>query len=258
MKKYLTKGLIIGLLMISCNEQNIQVKKERLPRITFTTLDKENLLNTALDNFGLTKSGNSSGRMMSGLSEFKSDSILKVLQADSTNYTYTLYLKGDKKDVAFRNLVFQRAKNGFYGFVLEYSSSDAILNVASTTGYVKKYDLEGRLLQETSLKNAKLGRDSKIGRAQACFADVTVECIKYKFGGWDHSTGVPFNECEEYGYIITINCSGGSGGGTGSTNSPGTYIPDPNPSTVVGAGGAQVLEDRQVVELPTRLLGTHL
>jgi hypothetical protein len=240
MKRLLTISLLLGILLVSCNDQTTEFSKKKLPKIAYTSLDKEKLLSDAIGQIGLLETASTSGRIMSGLAEFKSDSIMKVLQADSSNYTYTLSLKSDKNETAFRNLVFQRVKNGYYGFVLEYSSSTEFLNIESFTGSVRKYDLEGKLLQEASLQNARLGKTSKSGRTSACFADVDVVCVREKFGGWDHNTGAPFNECEKYGYVITIDCWGGSGGGTGSTTGSGTYIPDPlgGPGTGGSTGGS--------------------
>ncbi|TRV69854.1 MAG: hypothetical protein EWV86_00415 [Microcystis panniformis Mp_MB_F_20051200_S9D] len=234
MKRLSAKSLILVVLFLAaCEEQYVSIKKEKLNKIEYTSLDRELKLSRAIEQIGLNKNGSSSGRLMSGLTEFKTDSILKVLQLDSSNYSYTIPIVEDASKKSFRNLIFKRVKDGFFAFVLEYVTDEAVINFQSFSGEVKRYDLEGLLLDEAHLSKVKLTNTS--GRTMACFADVTVECVKEVFGGWDHSTGKPFNECEEWATVITIDCSGGSGGGgsSGGWSNPGTYVPDP----YVGGGG---------------------
>jgi hypothetical protein len=136
MKNLLAKSLLFALLLVSCEQQDIEIKKENLPKIAFTSLDKETKLNQAINQIGLFKKTNSSGRLMSGLAEYKPDSILKVLQSDSTNYSYTISIDEISKSGSFKNLVFRRVSNGFYAFVLEYISDESVVNLSSFTGTV--------------------------------------------------------------------------------------------------------------------------
>jgi hypothetical protein len=236
MKRLLTKSLLLGLFLISCNDQTVEIKKQKLPKIAFTNLVNETLLTGAISQIGLSKTGSKSGRLMAGLTEFKPDSILKVLQSDSTHYTYTLYLQGEDKANSFKNLVFKRVAGGFVAFVLEYISSTVFLDISSFTGTVKKYDLEGTLLLEVPLNKVSLGKASQGGRTQACFADVITECVE-----WFQPKNQYAVICVGWVTVLEITCSGGSGGGTGTSPNPnpgGTYVPDPNPLPSGSSGGS--------------------
>lgn len=240
--KRLSKILVIIIFcLISCNEHNGELSKKNKTRVTFTSLENEPKLTAAIQQIGFQKSSNKFGRIVEQFGGIKKDSVLKVIQADSTNYTYTISSDDPKRGASFRNLVFQRVENGFWAFILEYTSHAAELNPESFSGRINKFDLAGKLLQEVDLKNVKLGKSIEQGRTSACFAEVTVECVEYRFGGWDHNTGAPFSECAEWAYVLTIDCMGGSGGGAGSTTGfqpgYGTFIPDPLGGPGTGAGG---------------------
>jgi hypothetical protein len=234
MKNLLAKSLLFALLLVSCEQQDIEVKKENLPKIAFTSLGKEIKLNQAINQIGLSKKTNSSGRLMSGLAEYKPDSILKVLQSDSTNYSYTIAIDKTSKSGSFKNLVFSRVSNGFYAFVLEYASTVSVIDFDSFTGTVKRFDLEGTLLQEVSLSKARL--DNPNGRSMACFADVDTECVSG--GGISTATGMPL-PCLQWVTTITLTCDGGSSGGaTGGWSNPGTYVQDPYIGGGLGGGSS--------------------
>jgi hypothetical protein len=47
MKRQSTRLLFILLIVTSCQEQNIGLKKEKLSKIAYTSLDKEPMLNQA-------------------------------------------------------------------------------------------------------------------------------------------------------------------------------------------------------------------
>jgi hypothetical protein len=236
--RVIPKLLVLLALTFSCRDDfDSKPKTEVLPKAVFTTLAKEPSLQKALDKVGLLRTENSKGRLMSGIAEFESDSILKVIQADSLEYSYTLSISNTTNSNSFKNIVFSRYSNGFLAYVLEYVSSDAKLSLNSFNGSVKKYNLEGEILAEVSVNKANLSNSS--GRTAACFADVEVVCVSG--GGISTATGRPL-PCLRWETIITIDCFGGSGGGGGVTRgwyNLGTYIPDPygGPGGGGGAGG---------------------
>ncbi|HRJ30972.1 MAG TPA: hypothetical protein PLV21_16310 [Cyclobacteriaceae bacterium] len=205
MKNKVTNLFLFLSLTISCDDHEMIFKKAKLSKIEFTSLDNELKLKQALEQVGFFNHTNSSGRLMSGISVIKTDSILKVIQADSINYSYTISLYNETKSGVFKNLVFSRLSNGFLGYVLEYKSIKESTDYSSFTGLVKKYDLEGNYLSEVSIDKADFSNSS--GRIKACFADVSVECIRGgEFNGWDQSTGATvYTPCEEYVTIITID-----------------------------------------------------
>jgi len=235
MKKIIINLITLLLLIVSCDEQEITpLKKEKLSKIEFTSLDKEANLKRAMEQIGFFKTSSSSGRLMSGVHAVKTDSILKVIQADSINYTYTISLNNETKSGTFRNLIFSRVSKGFLGYILEYESSRAYADYNSFTGSVTKYDLEGNYLSKVSIDKA----DFTSGRTMACFADVTNECVEG--GEISTATGLPL-PCLRWVTIITIDClgdSGGSGGATGGWYNLGTYIPDPFGGPGSSGGGS--------------------
>ncbi|HRJ30109.1 MAG TPA: hypothetical protein PLG85_10100 [Cyclobacteriaceae bacterium] len=236
MRNKITNLFLFLSLTISCDDHEITLKKEKLSKIEFTSLDNELKLRQALEKVGFFTHSSNSGRLMSGISAIKTDSILKVIQADSINYSYTISLYNETKSGVFKNLVFSRLSNGFLGYVLEYKSNKEPTDYSSFTGLVKKYDLEGNYLSEVSIDKANFSNSS--GRTKACFADVTVECVDG--GGISTATGLPL-PCLQWVTVITIDCmgdSGGSGGATGGWHTLGTYIPDPYGGPGSGGSGS--------------------
>lgn len=225
------------LLVISCQD-NYETKPivEKLPTAIFTTLDKEPDLSNALDQVGLFLDSRKSGRLMSGITLFESDSILKVVQADSLEYSYTIALQGSSNSRSFKNLVFSRYSDGFLAYVLEYTSNQATLSYEAFNGSIAKYNLEGTLLDEVSVSNTNLSNSES--RTMACFADWDVICVSG--GGISTATGLPL-PCLRWEPLVTITCdngsSGGSGGATGGWHNLGTYIPDPYGGPGAGGGG---------------------
>lgn len=235
--RIISKLLVLLLLTTSCQENLPSLeKKEKLPVAGFTSLHKESDLFQALNHAGLFEKNNQSGRLMSGITEFKADSIFKVIQADSINYTYTLFLHESVSRYTFKNLVLSSYSNGFLAYVLEYVSDKPLNSFESFTGIVKKYDLEGRLLDETSINNSRNPSDGS--RTKACFAEVEMVCVSG--GEISTATGLPL-PCLQWEMLITIECEGGSGGSGGSTGgwySLGTYIPYPYDGYGGGGGGS--------------------
>ncbi len=113
MSRYLTRPLFFILLLASCQEPEIlQIRNEKLPKISYTTLDREPKLKQAIEQVGISNKQMSFGRLMSGISKIKTDSILRVLQTDSLNYTYTIAIDEDTRPL-LRTLFFKGLKMGF-------------------------------------------------------------------------------------------------------------------------------------------------
>jgi hypothetical protein len=217
-----TIALLLILLPFSC-QRDLQLELQKdLPKISFTTLDKEPPLERVIQTIGFTKQTARNGRLMSALGEIQPDSILKVLQANGKDYSYSMALNGRSRDGTFKNLVLKEATKGFYAYVMEYDMLGKT-KANAFTGTAKRYDLEGTPIGEVALGKPNAGNTG--GRAMACFADVTVECVNG--GGTSTATGLPL-PCFQWAIMITIDCmggSGGGGGGSGGWSSPGTYLP---------------------------------
>ncbi len=222
MKRLSIKLLSLLLLLASCQQQDIHIKKEKLAKVVYTSLDKEPMLNQAMQKIGLAAKGKGiiSGRIMDGISNYKADSILKVLQADSSNYTYTIPLDKNPDPKSFKNLVFKRVSKGFVATVLDYVSDNEFYDLGSFTGNVKMYNLEGMLLQEFYLSKAKL--NSKGGRAQGCSVSISKECIE-----WYQPNNQYSRVCVKWATTIIVDCTDtGSSGGNNSNPLPYSFIPD--------------------------------
>ena len=150
MKKLFSFALI-AVFVISCLPEQVEVKKERLPKIAYTSLAQKPKLAEAIGLLGLSSKPGKFGRLMSELSQLRTDSILKVLQGDSLNYTYTFSLAGDREG-SFKNLVLSKINGGYLGFVLEFQAENTFLDMHSFEGKVIKYDLEGNELSQASVK----------------------------------------------------------------------------------------------------------
>jgi hypothetical protein len=248
MRRQLVNLLFILVLLVSCHEQDLTPEKVRLPKIAFTTLDDEPSLANAIKTISTV--GNKAGRITSSLGNLKADSILKVLQSDSSSYTFTIRLKNEHQQRSFKNLVFRRTLTGFIGFILEYESTDGHFDLARFTGTVRKYDLEDKLLQELHFKNGSLETNNG-GRTGSCnLVGFSKTCTEEIFDGMDQSTGAPVFRCNAYTIFITFDCQddynpngssgygtyiadyypGGGGGGSGASGN-GNYDPDTQFST---------------------------
>lgn len=208
--------------MTSCQQQDIGLKREKMSKIAYTSLDKEPMLNQAIQKIGLSAKGKGiiSGRIMDGISNYKADSILKVLQADSSNYTYTIPLDKNLDPKSFKNLVFKRISNGFLATVLDYVSDNEFYDLDSFTGSVKVYNLAGVFLQEFSLSKANL--NNKSGRTQGCTVTISKECIE-----WYQPNNQYSMVCVKWASTIIVDCtSEGSGGSNNSNPLPYSFIPD--------------------------------
>lgn len=230
MQKLIAKVFLIGVLLISCNEDQIQVDRQELPKkISFTSLDKEPKLKQAIESIGLHSKFEKSGRLMSGVDEFRPDSIIKVLQSDSVSYTYTLSLNQPKNPWIFRDLVFQRVSNGFIAFVLEYKQKSGFSDFTNFTGVITQYNLEGDVMSSKNMLNGTPVSDSNSGGRTQC-----IEIALYREhpnGGncWD---GVGLAVADNCYLVIRIeDCGGGS-----STESPASFIPDTS-TPIDGSGG---------------------
>lgn len=215
MKKLFSFALI-AVFVISCLPEQVEVKKERLPKIAYTSLAQEPKLAEAIGLLGLSSKPGKFGRLMSELSQLRTDSILKVLQGDSLNYTYTFSLAGDREG-SFKNLVLSKINGGYLGFVLEFQAENTFLDMHSFEGKVIKYDLEGNELSQASVKSS---RSVSGGRTnETCLASVSSVCLE-SF----QPNHLYRQECMEWETTITITCFGNATGG-GGTELPGTYIP---------------------------------
>jgi hypothetical protein len=222
MKRQSTRLLFVLLIVTSCQEQNIVLKKDKLSKIAYTSLDKEPMLNQAIQKIGLSAKGKGiiSGRIMDDISNYKADSILKVLQADSSNYTYTIPLDKNPDPKSFKNLVFKRVSNGFLATVLDYVSDSEFYDLDSFSGSVKVYNLGGVLLQEFYLNKAKL--NNKNGRTQGCTVNISKDCIE-----WYQPNNQYSRVCVKWATTIIVECtSEGSGSGNNSNPLPYSFIPD--------------------------------
>lgn len=221
---------LILIFLTSCQEETLIKQTEDLQQRVFTSLDKEENLAKALDKVSPISVN---GRVASGLTEFKKDSILKVLQADSVSYIYTLASNESYSGKAFKNLVIRQVNGGYVGFILEYIPADirSLFDIEHFTGTIRRYDLGNNLLIEIKLSEGSLLTKTINGRVNAC--ENAIQLIYEAFDGtrcsnlWEGGS----DGCEAYIYITS--CGGG-----GSSGDPNFWTPNNIGEGTYFSGGA--------------------
>lgn len=225
------------------------VKRERIKK---TSLSAEADLYHALNAAGIVVSDNGKHARLSNASiDVNFDDGVKVLQPDSVHYTITFRATNHSAINGFVNLVIEELSEGYLAYLLQYEYDSVFLGMASFTGKVKRYDLEGTLLGETYLSDGQIvTQPSAGGRVQqaSCLIEATLEVV-CENEGVSTATGLdlPWENC---GWVLTLyygDCGnggsgGGSGGGTGGGGmgggyDDGTYIPPGGGGGSSGGGG---------------------
>ena len=111
---------ILLITILSCQENNDFKKTEtdNLEKVRLTTLTNESHLIPILSQAGFFKRDSklySSARSSSSNYQIVTDSILKVLQSDSTNYTYTFKVDEESPVNAFENLILKKVSGAILG-----------------------------------------------------------------------------------------------------------------------------------------------
>jgi hypothetical protein len=232
---------VVLLLMttLSCEETKIEPKQSASEeKIVRTSLKQEKHLESILDASGFTtqvSNGTSSGRTNQNGEEIDTENIIKVLQGDNLNYTYTFSVLDDHNANSFSNLILEETNDGFIGFILQYVSVGEFNGLLNFTGTLKRFDLAGRLLGEIQFVDGQIvdgasasGR-SKVANCLA--ANISVSCLSWGYLYNYNNTQTTGYGCLDYETVIDIyeiECSSSSGTATptGSTVvGTGTYIP---------------------------------
>ena len=247
--------LLLILITISCDEKALPEPKGQTPaeKIVKTSLANERHLESVLNTAGFTNlfsKGISNGRKNSAGLEIDTETILKIVQADSIHYTYTFQIEDDFKENSFTNLVLQEIEGGYIGFTLQYESSGKFYDLSSFTGKLKRSDLEGNLISEKQLTNGHLYEDTNSisgGRTMQssanCVKDINVKDVCTSWGyihNYQNTQTTGFG-CLEYETVIEIeigSCpdSGGSGDPGAGGDTGGTSIPSSGGGSTSGGG----------------------
>lgn len=172
------------------------------------------------------------------------DSVLKIMQKDSSSYSYTIQIESRKDSTYYDNLVYTRYNDEYYlGFILRYYPME---NSDLSNGMIERYDLEGNWLREYKLiDNEGIASSIKNGKTyRECTEVITLEeeyiCPDGQTYDTSTATGLSLDwlkeNCEEVTVVvISYDCGGTSGGGSGDgSDTGGTLIPNPEPP---GGGG---------------------
>lgn len=231
---------ILVVITLSCEETNVKPNQsESEKKIVKTSLTQEKHLESALDATGFirqTSNGISNGRANEDGVEIDTENIIKVLQDNNSNYTYTFNIQDDHHDNAFSNLILEENGDGYIGFILQYESTGEFNGLLNFTGILKRWDLAGRLLSEISFADGHIVEaTSASGRtkvANCLAANISVSCVSWGYLYNYNNTQTTGFGCLDYETIVDIyevECSSSSSGSAGSTGitggSVGTYIP---------------------------------
>lgn len=241
--------LTLLLFLTSCNEEYVIKPKDTIElnnnRILWTSIEKENQLVPVLNNIGFfqsTKTQFSNARSSSSGFQIDVNQFLKVLQSDSLNHAYTFkLLDSDSSSNSFSNLIIEELNEGYLGYILQYDSDSTISDFSGFSGTLRRYDLDGALLSEKNILNGHLVKNSssngRVLQTAYCVTDINTyyECVEYGkiFDSSSQTYKFGCLKTEAVIEIVVEPCADGGGGGSGDTG--GTYIP-PTSGTGSGSG----------------------
>ncbi len=244
--------LLLFALTVSCEDDLMQANERNQPlqRITKTSLSQENQLVHVLDFSGfnnVASNGIKNGRVNSAGFEIETDTILKVLQDDDIHHVYTFKVLNAGIDNSFSNLVIQEIENGYMGYILQYVPIKGKMDILRFTGTLKRFNLEGTLLDEKVFVNGDLsssGTDNGRAASDDCYQmSITEECTSWDYIYNYQNTQTTGFGCVAYDIVIqftVVDCGASGGGSAGG----GSYIPPSSPDapsdtgdTNTGGGG---------------------
>jgi|GEM_PF-2819551 len=203
--------ILLGLLFIasvsSCDESTEQITvKSKQSTVIATSLAEEPFLNEVLSSAGFeSNSRDQHSRINSEGVSVRVDEILKVLQGDSSHYTYTFGLQNHS--AGFSNLILEETPDGNYlAFILKYEF-DGAFDLLNYSGKILRLDLDGNTLGELTFQDGELitGSDShaKATQASTCLTGATKheECIEW--GTYKNALGTQ-ETCLRKALVITL------------------------------------------------------
>lgn len=203
--------ILLALLFIasvsSCDESTEQITvKSKRSTVIATSLAEEPFLNEVLSSAGFeSNSRDKHSRINSEGVSVQVDEILKVIQGDSSHYTYTFGLQNHS--AGFSNLILEETPDGNYlAFILRYEFEGAF-DLVNYSGRILRLDLNGDALGELTFQDGELitGSDShaKAMQASTCLTGATKheECMEW--GTYKNALGTQ-ETCLRKALVITL------------------------------------------------------
>lgn len=241
--------ILIVSFAVSCNEQNdVRPIAKSSSAIQVTSLKDEKQLERVLNFAGFNTLPGSSSRLNSNGNEIDINKIVKIVQEDSVNHTYTFKIQ-DNEPNTFSNLIVEEISKGSYlAFILTYEFSGVFIDMNQFSGKVIRFDLDGNLLRELTFLDGVLILETNTARAKGTMTsdcltgvDKREECLE-----WRKSNALGDQEtCAKKVLILTMkygDCSSYDpgtpsdgtnnqpyGGGT-TISGPGTSSSNPSPA----------------------------
>lgn len=207
MKTKILLALLFIVFVSSCNETTEQIAiRTRRSTVIATSLAEEPFLNELLSSAGFESNARDKyARTNSEGVSVQVDEILKVLQDDSSHYTYTFALQNHS--IGFSNLILEETPDGNYlAFILRYEFEGAF-DLLNYSGRILRLDLDGTTLGELTFQDGELVTGSN-GHAKAmqgstCLTGATKheECMEW--GTYKNALGTQ-ETCLRKALVITL------------------------------------------------------
>lgn len=207
MKTKILLALLFIVSVSSCDESTEQITvKSKRSTVIATSLAEEPFLNEVLSSAGFeSNSRDQHSRINSEGVSVQVDEILKVIQDDSSHYTYTFGLQN--YSAGFSNLILEETPDGNYlAFILRYEFEGAF-DLLNYSGRILRLDLNGDALGELTFQDGELitGSDShaKAMQASTCLTGATKheECMEW--GTYKNALGTQ-ETCLRKALVITL------------------------------------------------------
>lgn len=207
MKTKILPALLFIASVSSCDESTEQITvKSKRSTVIATSLAEEPFLNEVLSLAGFeSNSRDQHSRINSEGVSVQVDEILKVIQDDSSHYTYTFGLQNHS--AGFSNLILEETPDGNYlAFILTYEFKGAF-DLLNYSGRILRLDLDGNALGELAFQDGELitGSDShaKAMQASTCLTGATKheECMEW--GTYKNALGTQ-ETCLRKALVITL------------------------------------------------------
>jgi hypothetical protein len=266
--RWFTPVVLFVLISVSCEEEIIssETSLAQPEKSKFISTAAEPFLTEILDLAGFAKSRN--GRTNGSGLEINADSAFKVLQLDSSSYSYTFRVDNKTTATSFTNLVFKKVNGGFRAFYLVYESDHLWpFDMMNFTGKVTSYNLSFNEITRQYFINGKVSSQQGNGRTQNCLPAVDADKI-CEVNGVSTATGLDlpcfgirkvlvtldYTRCREISNDVP-DYSGGGGGRVTYVWSAGDFIlyngGGGGGSGGSGSGGGSTCDNGDGVTSPT-------
>jgi hypothetical protein len=289
MKRLFTQSILLGLLLFSCQQQEIDSPKLLKKGIVKTSVDNDPLALSLIDqvfkNYSAPKKNfNQREGELSESTTFGTiftDSLFKYVDDENDILNYT-FLLADDSPFYFENLVISKLDGWYYGFIHRFIPDETNKNGEPFRGLIQRYNLKRELIGEFKLPFSKQadGNGGRVELVSYCVKSIEIKCTTqyevstatglvlpgtlstvcttdFVYGWCDDGNNTPGGGGFSYGYygspVVTTNGSNDLSASTkgGVSSSTGSV---PNPIVVVEEDSNWTAFQEQLLQNPALLL----